>query len=299
MTKRKKVCVVGSINMDLVTTTDKMPQQGETVIGTAFATYPGGKGANQAVAAARLGADVTLVGAVGEDSFGQVLKDHFQSEGIRLDAISVVNGEATGIASIILSENDNRIIVASGANAKVTPEMVEANKESIIQSDIIIMQFELPMETTLYTASLAREHQIPFIINPAPYHEMPEELLQLATYFTPNELELAAMEKIPLFDTVTDKMIVTRGSEGVEFFTDRGNSRTVPAFQVPVKDTTGAGDTFNGAFAAELASGQTVEQAIQFANATAALSVTKLGAQSGMPRRDEVHAFLKEKGLLT
>lgn len=294
MIKQPKVCIVGSINMDLVTTTNQMPEQGETVIGTAFSTYPGGKGANQAVAAARLGADVTLIGAVGDDSFGEILTKHFQAEGIHHEGISVIENEATGIASIILSANDNRIIVTSGANAKVTPEMVEEKKQSLIQSDIIVMQFELPMETILYTANLAKTHRIPVIINPAPYREMPEELLGLATYFTPNELELAAMEEMPLFDTVTEKMIVTRGSEGVECFTNNGNSKTVPAFKVSVKDTTGAGDTFNGALAAELAAGKDIEQAIQFANATAALSVTKLGAQGGMPKREEVVTFLKD-----
>lgn len=154
--------------MDMVTTTDKVPEQGETVLGESFTTYPGGKGANQAIAAARLGAEVVMVGAVGDDAFGKSLKERFRNEGANDEAIITVSHESTGVATIILSDGDNRIIVAPGANKYVTPEMVKDKQEIILSCDIILMQFEIPMETIEYTVELAYKHGIPVVINPTP-----------------------------------------------------------------------------------------------------------------------------------
>ena len=295
MKKQPRVCVVGSINMDLVTTTKKMPEQGETILGEDFATYPGGKGANQAIAAARLGADVYMIGAVGDDAFGRTLRTHFEKEGVLSNGIEAFGDISTGIATIILSENDNRIIVAAGANKEVTPDYIESKLEIILNSDIILLQFEIPMETIEYVVNVADEHHIPVIVNPAPFHTMPENLLQGATYFTPNEIELLAMSKMASFDSVREKMIVTKGEKGVQFWKD--GEKTVDSHKVPVKDTTGAGDTFNGALAVELAAGKPLEEAVKLANASAALSITKLGAQGGMPTRSEVEHFLSKNNI--
>lgn len=294
MSKKPKICVVGSINMDLVTTTQTMPAQGETVLGNTFATYPGGKGSNQAVAASRVGAEVTMIGAVGDDAFGKSLLAHLTSEEILVKGIKKCTGEATGIATIIVSNQDNRIIVAPGANEQVTPEWVKCNNEELLTSDLILLQLEIPMETIEFTTQLAAAHRIPVVINPAPYQAMPSELLEKATYLTPNEVEFQAMNEMTNFTEMQEKMIVTKGENGVQLSKD-DQLHMIPAFSVPVRDTTGAGDTFNGALATELARGIEVEKAVSFANAAAALSVMKLGAQGGMPTRQEVEMFIQEK----
>ncbi|MFB4166980.1 ribokinase [Virgibacillus sp. JSM 102003] len=294
MAKQPSVCVVGSINMDLTVTTKKMPMQGETVLGDNFFTYPGGKGANQAVAAARIGANVNFIGAVGDDPFGKTLLKHLENESINVDGVTTVSSAATGIANIILSENDNRIIVASGANLLVTPELVEQNLNQIKKSDMVLLQLEVPMETVLYTLEVASRYNIPVIVNPAPYQPLPDALLERASYLTPNELEVESMKKDPLFEKIQEKVIVTQGSQGVQFF-ENSVKKHMPSYSVDVQDTTGAGDTFNGVLATELARGSAVEKAIQLANAAAALSVTRIGAQGGMPLKDAVEKFLLER----
>jgi len=288
---KPNVCVIGSINMDLTVETDKVPSKGETVIGKGFAEYPGGKGANQAVAAARLGANVHMIGAVGVDSFGDQLLSHLQSENIHIAGIDKLAGQSTGIANIIVSENDNRIIVASGANQFVTPDLIEKHKQLIINSDVIVMQLEIPIDTVVYALNVATEHDIPVILNPAPFQSLPEVAYEQSTYLTPNELEVKEMESDIEIATIKEKLIITKGNEGVQFY--NGQSFTnVPGFTVDTKDTTGAGDTFNGAFAMKIASGVELNESILFANAAAALSVTKVGAQGGMPVKEEVERFL-------
>lgn len=277
--------------MDLTVETDKVPSKGETVIGKGFAEYPGGKGANQAVAAARLGANVHMIGAVGVDSFGDQLLSHLQSENIHIAGIDKLAGQSTGIANIIVSENDNRIIVASGANQFVTPDLIEKHKQLIINSDVIVMQLEIPIDTVVYALNVATEHDIPVILNPAPFQPLPEVVYEQSTYLTPNELEVKEMESDIEIATIKEKLIITKGNEGVQFY--NGQSFTnVPGFTVDTKDTTGAGDTFNGAFAMKIASGVELNESILFANAAAALSVTKVGAQGGMPVKEEVERFL-------
>lgn len=270
-----------------------MPKQGETVLGETFATYPGGKGANQAVAAARVGANVNMIGAVGDDAFGVTLLDHLKGEGISAEGITVKPEAATGIANIILSDNDNRIIVAAGANNLVSRELVDKHRELIRQSEVVLLQLEIPMETVVHTVKVAGEYDVPVVVNPAPYQSLPDELLMTGSaYFTPNEIEAEAMKGEPLFDSIREKLIVTRGSEGVQFY-NNGAERSMPGVEVDVKDTTGAGDTFNGALVASLGRGMPIDEAVQFANAAAALSVTKVGAQGGMPTRREVEEFIK------
>lgn len=294
MTIKPTVCVVGSINMDLTVTTKKMPSQGETVLGNDFSTYPGGKGANQAVAAARLGSNVNFIGAVGDDPFGATLVEHLKKEGVETRAIETLPENSTGIANIILSENDNRIIVASGANLKVTPKLVKEHRDLIKNSDIVLLQLEIPMETVVSTLEIAREYEVPVIVNPAPYQPLPDIVMTCGAYLTPNELEAESMKNDPLFEEIVEKIIITYGEQGVQYFED-GVKRYIPSHSIKVQDTTGAGDTFNGALATELASGVSIGKALHFANAAAALSVTKVGAQSGMPSRDEVNSFLLER----
>jgi ribokinase len=299
MTK-KKITVIGSINMDLVTSTNIIPKVGETVLGKSFHSIPGGKGANQAVAAARLGADVTMIGCVGEDAFGQELKQHLKNQGINIDNVEPVTETSTGIASITLSEGDNSIIVVPGANYHVTPELVQKFEPIIAVSDVLLLQLEIPLESVEKAVKIANKHQVTVILNPAPIQPLSKELLLKVNYITPNEHEQETL----LISTewtdqerkqIIEKCIVTRGSKGVSIL--KGEELQIPSFKVNVVDTTGAGDSFNGALAYSLSEGYELEKACRFSNAVAALSVTKFGAQGGMPSKQEVEAFLQLIGV--
>lgn len=288
------VCVVGSINMDLIINTNKVPAQGETFLGNEFKTLPGGKGANQAIAAAKLGAEVNMIGAVGDDAFGKELLSNLSKEEINTDVITTVPKVSSGIANILLTNRDNRIIVVPGANYDMTPELVSQYKDRIISSDVVLLQLEVPIHTVLHTLNIAYEHHVPVILNPAPYQQLPDLLLEKVTYLTPNEIEADALMK-ESSSRLENKLITTLGEQGVKF-SYQGQEQIIPGFKVDVTDTTGAGDTFNGAFAYEIAKGQTLEEAVFFANAAAALSVTKVGAQGGMTTYKEVKKFIEERG---
>ncbi|SFQ24086.1 ribokinase [Salibacterium halotolerans] len=291
----EKITVVGSINMDLVTSTDRMPEQGETILGENFAVIPGGKGANQAVAAAKLGAYVHFIGRVGSDVFGGRLITHMKEQGVSTDDLEQVSDEPSGTASIILAEQDNRIIVVPGANNTVTPEVVAAREDVIAESDIMLLQLEIPLESAVKAAELAAAHDTTVILNPAPMQDLPKALLDNVDYFTPNEHEL-----LPLFQNEPDasiyhsRCVMTKGADGV-LFTEDNKERHIPGYPVEPVDTTGAGDTFNGALAAALTRNVPLPEACRFANAAAALSVQKMGAQGGMPMQHEVENFLKNK----
>ncbi|MGM7721399.1 ribokinase [Metabacillus sp. Hm71] len=294
---KPKITVIGSINMDLVTKTNKIPKIGETVIGDSFFTIPGGKGANQAVAAARLGAEVTMLGCVGEDAFGQELKQHLSAEGINSEHIQTIPATSTGIAAITLSEGDNSIIVVPGANSHVTSEFVRQSESLIAKSDIIILQLEIPLTSVIEAVTIAKKHHVSVILNPAPIQQLPKSLVLQADYITPNEHE---EEQLLSANDLTkeeirelkQKCIVTKGAKGVQLYQD--GKELIPGFQVNAIDSTGAGDCFNGALAVSISKGATLKAACQFANAAAALSVTKLGAQSGLPTLEEVESFLGE-----
>ncbi|WP_077328834.1 ribokinase [Virgibacillus siamensis] len=293
MKDKPTVCIVGSINMDLTVSVGKMPVKGETTLGDEFFTNPGGKGANQAVAAARMGAAVNFIGAVGDDPFGKTVTDNLKNEGIDTEGIISVPDTATGIANIILSERDNRIIVVSGANNHVTPELVESKRTLIEQSDIVLLQLEIPINTIETTVQIAREAGVPVMLNPAPFQQLNESVLHRVTYLTPNELEARELQNSSLVDQLAGKIVTTKGHDGVAF-TENGTPQQIAGHEVEAVDTTGAGDTFNGALATEIARGENLHQAILVANAAAAISVTKIGAQHGMPTRNEVEAFLEE-----
>lgn len=295
--KNPKVVVVGSVNMDLVTQTNQIPRVGETVLGENFFTVPGGKGANQAVAAAKLGADVALLGCVGDDAFGSELKQHLQKQGVHTDYIQTISATSTGVASITLSEGDNSIIVVAGANHKLTPTLVQQHEQLIANADILLLQLEIPLESVVLATEIARKHKVPVILNPAPMQKLPKNLILQATYVTPNEHELESLlASTNLSKEETEalkrKSIVTRGSKGIQLFQD-GKEQLISGYQVETIDSTGAGDTFNGALAVSLSKGLSLMESSQFANAAAALSVTKLGAQTGMPTKEEVEFFLQ------
>ncbi|PEC85007.1 ribokinase [Bacillus cereus] len=287
------IAVVGSISMDLVAVSKKRPKAGETVIGEAFHTIPGGKGANQAVAAARLGANVAMVGAVGDDNYGTVVKKNLENERVFIDYVVPVTDTATGIAHIVLAEEDNSIVVVQGANALVNEPVVDRSKDLLIKADMVVLQLEIPLETVEYVLAICEEHNIPVMLNPAPAQVLSEDILEKATYITPNEHEC----RIVLDDFTSpieellakypNKLLMTEGSNGVRFHNGTEIVH-VPSIAVDVVDTTGAGDTFNGALAVALSEGETLQKAIRFANIAGGLSVTKLGAQGGMPTRDKV-----------
>lgn len=295
--KQPIITVIGSINMDMVTSTKVFPQQGETVLGESFATIPGGKGANQAVAAARLGANVRMIGRVGDDPSGSALKQELKKNGIVCDSVEPVTDSSSGIATILLSEQDNRIIVTPGANKHVTPAYVDMFHKEILASDLVLLQLEIPLETVEHILDLCSTYSIPVILNPAPAQEIQYDKWQEATYITPNESEMVALfgEMALQEHALREKLIVTRGKDGASFFTGQ-QEVCVTGYLVESVDTTGAGDTFNGALAVAIAEGKSIEEAVRFANAAAALSVQAFGAQGGMPSRKLVTDFMQKRG---
>lgn len=291
-----KVAVIGSSSMDFVVTTGIRPGVGETVLGDSFSTVPGGKGANQAVAAARLGADVTMIGCVGEDLYGEAIISNFKKNGVCTDYVKTVTGIESGTAHIILSDRDNSIIVIKGANDYVTPSYVQQALEVIITSDIVIIQQEIPVETVEYVSEVCEEYGVPLLLNPAPARPLKQEIVNKCAYITPNEHEAALLfqdaNQTEILQRYPNKLFITEGEKGVRYFNGK-EEVLVPTFPVQVIDTTGAGDTFNAAFAVSLAEGKEFIQALRFANRAASLSVTKFGAQGGMPTRQEVDTRLE------
>ncbi|MDN4070883.1 ribokinase [Paenibacillus vini] len=290
-----KIVVIGSSSIDLVVTSSKRPGAGETVLGESFKTVPGGKGANQAVAAARLGADVTMIGRVGDDHFAQDILNNFKRNAVSIDFVEPVTHMESGTAHIILAEGDNSIVVVKAANNEVTPAYVDKSIQAFEDAAMVMIQQEIPVETVTHVSRICRKLGIPLLLNPAPARPLEEEVIENAAYITPNEHEAAilfpdlsvseALRKYP------NKLFITEGSRGVRYF-DGSEEKLVPSYKVEVVDTTGAGDTFNAAFAVALAEGQPLYESVRFANRAASLSVTKFGAQGGMPTRREVEAQL-------
>ena len=281
--------------MDLVVTSSRRPGAGETVLGDSFKTVPGGKGANQAVAAARLGAEVAMVGRVGEDAFGKDILENFRANAVNTQNVKPVTHLESGTAHIILAEGDNSIVFVEAANREVTPAYVDQSAELIRDADIVLIQQEIPEETVVHVSTLCAEYGTPLLLNPAPARTVPQELIDKATYITPNEHEaeilFQGMSPAEALRLYPNKLFITEGSKGVRYF-DGEQEILVPTYKVEAVDTTGAGDTFNAAFAVALAEGKPLQESIRFANRAASLSVTKFGAQGGMPTRDEVEESL-------
>ena len=288
------ITVIGSINMDIAIRTDIFPKQGETVLGNLFTTIPGGKGANQAVAAARLGSQVQMVGAVGDDAFGNELYFNLKNEEVHVGGIAKTNN-STGIANILLHDNDNRIIVVPGANFDVNQQMIDENMELIKKSTLVMMQLEIPVETIEYVLEVCEKLSIPVLLNPAPAANYKAEWIEKVTYLTPNETEcelIFGTDYETVLKQYPNKIIVTLGGDGAAYY-DETKIVEVPGFKTTAVDTTGAGDTFNGAFAHAITAGKSIEEAVQFANIAASLSVEKFGAQGGMPQIDMVNDRLE------
>jgi ribokinase len=304
------IVVVGSLNMDLVVRIPKIPRPGETLLGGVYRTFPGGKGANQAVAAARLGAHVTIIGCVGDDAFGREMRAILAKEGIDITHVLVHPDEATGVALIqVDAQGQNSIAVASGANFRLTSANVEKAMQMFDGFDALVMPLETPLETIYTAARIASRKGVKVLLNPAPAQVLKKDLLELVDVLLPNEYEIALMTGIPL-QSVADircaakkllslgvkNLVVTLGGQGALFFDGRTNQETlIPICPVQAVDTTAAGDCFVGALAVGLCEGKSLPAAAGFASAAAALSVTRVGAQSSLPRREEVEQFMRER----
>ena len=304
------VGVLGSIHMDYVVTLDRMPRLGETVIGRGFKMTPGGKGANQAVAAARLGADVYMIGMVGNDVIGDELIKNFERNRVNVDYVKHAETHS-GVALIFVdSEGNNVIAVAPGADYHLSKEDVDEALEDLRDRiGVLLLQLEIPVEVVEYAIRRFSEEGIRIILNPAPYHELSREALSRVFVATPNEIELELMSGVRIAsdedlmragrkaieDLGIGNLVVTLGERGAMIIA-RDRHELIPAFRVKPVDTTGAGDAFNGALAVALVRGEALESAARYANAVAALSTLKLGAQEALPTSKEVEKFLEERG---
>ena len=301
---RRPIVVVGSINMDLVAHTRQIPVPGQTVVGTGFDTTPGGKGANQAVAAARLGYPVQMVGRVGEDVFGQALVDNLAAAGVQTEAIERVSGPS-GVASILVADSgENSIVVVPGANGRVDTAAVDRHAALIRSAGLVLCQLELPLETVIHVVALCAQAGVPVILDPAPAAPLPDAIFPRIAWFTPNETEAAfyiGNSSSPedaahrLLDKGLKGVVLKRGAEGAYLARAAGKAAWVKSFPVKAVDTVAAGDCFNGAFAAALLEGNDPWAAARFAAAAAAIAVTRRGAQASMPSRAEVDTFLAER----
>ncbi len=292
-----KIAVVGSINMDMTALADKIPKKGETIAGTDLVYVPGGKGANQAVAAAKLGADTVMYGCVGNDAAGKTLCQNLERCGVDASAIQVVENVPTGVAIITVAEGDNTIVVVPGANGCVSPQYVDSIRDGLCTADMVLLQHEIPQESINRVIDLCSENGVPVLLNPAPARPVSADMVEKLSYLTPNEHEAAVLfgdkELNELLMAYPNKLVVTLGAEGAAACTN-GSILRVPARKCKVVDTTGAGDTLNAAFAVRIAAGDSLEDALTYANTAAALSIQKRGAQGGMPTAAEVESALKQ-----
>lgn len=285
----KKIIVIGSASIDLVVQTNKIPDTGETVLGEAFFTTPGGKGANQAVAAARLYDEVYMIGAVGDDVYGREILDNLIKNGVDVSHMDVIQNEVSGTAHITLFEEDNRIIVVPSANQHVLPETVLPKLEEFASGDIILLQQEIPAKTVEAVINFASENGLKVMLNPAPYRKINVDLVDKVDWLTPNETESALLFEGKIdkgLISYPNKLIVTQGAKGATYYDNK--LILVPGIEREVVDTTGAGDTFNGALAVGLIENRNFSDAILFANKAASFSVTGLGAQGAMPYRSQI-----------
>ncbi len=303
------IVVVGSSNTDMVVTCPHIPRPGETVIGGDLAMVAGGKGANQAVAAARLGASVTFVACLGHDPFGDAAEDAFRKESIDTRYLVRDGSAPSGVALICVEESgENAIAVAPGANSHLVPQHVLRARAAFEQADLVLLQLEISLETVAATVELASETGTQVILNPAPARALPAELLSSVGLITPNRTEVATLCGLPAEKEMSPsrlseglqslgctRAVVTLGAQGC-LIVDKQTLLEIPAFRVDPVDTTAAGDAFNGALAVAIAEGQSLETAAVFASAAAAISVTRLGAQPSMPARAQVEELLSTAG---
>ena len=322
MNRKPKILVAGSFVMDLIASTERVPKSGQTVVGKSFRTAPGGKGANQAVQCARLGAEVTMVGCVGNDIFGQEMLEATGNAGVNLEHVKIDPSVSSGIGHVLLEVSEdhaqNRITVIPGANQSLAPEDIVWLKDRVREYDMVLLQMEIPLEINLLIAGWAREAGVPVMLNPAPAAPLSEALLRSVNYLTPNEQEAAAETGLPLRITEhgideqdlravvaalrakgAKNVIVTLGGNG-SAVADGGQIRYIPIVQMPhVADPTAAGDSFVAALCVGLCVGFRQEQALTFASYTAAITVSRIGAIPSLPKLDEVLALLTERDCQT
>lgn len=309
MMKTGKLAVLGSINADHILNLTHFPRPGETVIGKQYQVAFGGKGANQAVAAGRSGADIVFIACVGEDDIGERIRQQLVNDRIDVSPVEAVAGDSTGVALIFVNgEGENTIGIHAGANAALTPARVEQHQQVIADAAALLMQLESPLESVLAAAKIAHQHQTQVILNPAPATELPDELLSLVDMITPNETEAqiltgvavnsdedAARAAAVLHDKGIRTVLITLGSRGV-WLSEQGKGQRIPGFRVEAVDTIAAGDTFNGALITALIEQRPMAEAVRFAHAAAAIAVTRRGAQPSVPWRDEIDSFLQQQG---
>ena len=310
---KPKILVVGSLVMDLIVTTERFCNAGETVIGNRFATAPGGKGANQAVQAARLGADVTMVGKVGNDDFGKNLINSAKKNGVNTDRIFITEDAPTAVGNVQIRKNkngtENRIIVVPGANFKLTVKDVAFLKEEIGNYDMVILQHEIPQSVNIAVANYAKAKGVPVMLNPAPSAKVPTELISCLSYISPNEHEAADIVEIePVGDDAiasaistihnmgASNVLITLGKAGCAFSDGQSIIKSQSVDVAPVIDPTAAGDSFIGAFCTAISSGIAPKDALLFANCTAGITVSRMGAQTSLPTFEEVVSVMKKKG---
>lgn len=295
-----KITVIGSLNADMVICTPRVPKMGETLSGSGFGIFPGGKGANQAVAAARLGGDVSMVGCVGSDAPGQSLVENLKCNNVDTKYVKILDNISTGVAVIVIKDGDNFIILDAGANGQITTAQVEGAEELIAASDILMLQLEIPLPVVERAVEIARKHNVKVLLNPAPACILPDTLLRNIDIITPNEseCELLTGNKITSADDAVEatrkllekgvkRVVVTLGDKGAVYIDkEMVLHKGVP--KVDVVDTTAAGDSFSGALAVALASGKPIDKAMDFANRTAGITVTRKGAQTSLPHLHEV-----------
>lgn len=300
-----KLVVLGSVNADHVLQIPCFPLPGETLHGRGYCVIPGGKGANQAVAAARLGADVAFIASVGDDSFGINIREAFAKDGINVDAVMIEKNKSTGIAMIQVSDSgENNICLSSEANNCLTASRLQPHHHIIQRADMLLMQLETPVETIISAAKVAQLSETKVVLNPAPAQPLSDDLLKLINIITPNETEAEALTGIKVTDMdsaqqaadlLHDKgvklVMITLGSQGV-WVSESGHGQQIKGFRVKAVDTTAAGDTFNGALLTRLLEGANCADAIRFAHAAAAITVTGAGAQTSIPFRNSVDDFL-------
>lgn len=309
MTTSAKLAVLGSINADHILNLAHFPRPGETVIGKQYHIAFGGKGANQAVAAGRAGADIAFIACVGADDIGERIRQQLQQDRIDTAPVETVADESTGVAMIFVNgEGENNIGIYSGANAALTPARVAQHQQVIADADALLMQLESPLESVLAAAKVARAQQTQVILNPAPATALSDELLALIDIITPNETEAeiltgiavksdedAARAAAALHAKGIATVLITLGRRGV-WLSEQGNGVRIPGFSVQAIDTIAAGDTFNGAFITARLEGVAMHDAVRFAHAAAAIAVTRPGAQPSVPWRTEIDAFLQQQG---
>jgi ribokinase len=301
-----RIAVVGSLNMDLVIRSPRIPQPGETIIGSEFITVPGGKGANQAVAAARLGGEVSMIGRVGNDSFGETLLENMAASQVDTAFITRDQDSTTGVALIVVDDQgENSIVVASGANMRVSDQDVNAAESRIASADLLVLQLEIPLSTVSRAAQIAAEHGVPVVLNPAPARELPEDLLSLVDVLVPNETEAALLTGLDcksadglkmaakrLLELGTGSVVITLGKKGALLANQEFDSLEVPAFKIDPIDTTAAGDAFVAGLAVHLGTGSSLTDAIRWGNAAGALAAMRFGAQTSAPSRKEVEQLI-------